>query len=113
MTCARLATGPEDDLAQTVRDPSVHQCLADDGDGGNQDHNRVAKACQRLLRREHAAQHQCQHNENRSDVSVRAPPAEQSDRARQHAEDDQHLPCHNRVFIDDAVVPAIVTLRMQ
>jgi hypothetical protein len=41
-----------------VRDPSIHQGLADDEDGRNEDYDWIAKAGQRLLRREYAGQHQ-------------------------------------------------------
>ena len=46
------------DFTQTVRDPSIHQGLADDEDGRNEDYDWIAKAGQRLLRREYAGQHQ-------------------------------------------------------
>src|SRR5262249_20379018 len=92
VTAARL----QHDFAQPVRDPGIHQRLADDEDGGNQEHHRVTKARQCLLWREHATHHERQDHEDRHDIGAWTSPGKQSDGAGQDAEDQQHLSGHGR-----------------
>ncbi len=86
VTAARLQHG----LAQAVRHPGIHQGFADDEDGGNQDHHRVAKARQRFLWREDTAQHQGQHDEDRHNIGAGASPGKQDDGAGQDAKGNRY-----------------------
>jgi hypothetical protein len=45
-SCLATAASLQHSLAQTLRDPGIHQRLANDKDRGNQDHHRIAKAGQ-------------------------------------------------------------------
>jgi len=80
--------------------PGGDQSLANDRHCGNQHHDRVAKACQRLPYRQHAAQTQRQDHEDCDNIGTRASQCKQRDGASQNAEYREGSSCHRVLLFE-------------